>query len=266
MVINSRRRCLAGIAAIDRGVDDRDVVGRGVAAGTAGAGDYREQFAGVVAPRGEWVKPPTALEIACRAFLVGVRGDQGGVDSDADHAVDVAVGGAYRRDGAVAGRDQRPHRGADLVAGLHEALQGFGVEFVEGAPQRGRRGHRPEQPRLIAEHRDLRHTARAVGDGHRQIPHHRAPVVGHVRPYQGIRHFGGQAGLVGEHSGDHVAGAGHDIITADLDVEPAGPFCCSVHLKGAPVLWISGVSTTPIILERVHFSRSRHPDPAYPHE
>lgn len=43
-----------------------------------------------------------------------------------------------------------------------------------------------------------------------------------VRTCQRIGQRAGQAGLIGEHPGDHTAGVRHDVITADFDVKVSG--------------------------------------------
>ena len=188
----------------DRGVDDRDMIGRRVRARVAAARQDREQFPGIVTPRGKWMKPIAALEVPRRALLVRVGADQGGVDADHDHRTEIAVGGARRWDPPVPGRDQLPHPFPGPVPGHRDPRQRRIVDLVQRPPHRRDRRDRPEHPRLIAQHPRIGEAVGAVGDRDRHVAQHRAPVVGHLRARQRRRQRAGQPGRVGQHPRDHV--------------------------------------------------------------
>lgn len=135
----------------DRLVDELHMVGGGVGPGVPGPRQQRQALPGVVAPRRKWMKPKAALEVPCSQFLVGVGTDQGGVDADADHPLDVTVGGGNRGDLAVPGLNQRPHPTANLIACLGEPAHGLVIDLAECPPRRGGRGDGAEDPLLVTE-------------------------------------------------------------------------------------------------------------------
>ena len=97
-----------------------------------------------------------------RSLLLGMGGDQGGIEVD-----DVEAGVGSRG----------PHLLAGTRSGHRDPLECFGVDGLEGPPRRRRRGHLPEQIGLITEHRKVRDGVAAVGDHHGQIDEDLAAVM-----------------------------------------------------------------------------------------
>ena len=158
-------------------VEDVDVVGGGVRAGVAAAQLAGEKLPGVVAERQHRVIPERPLERRRRLFLLRMADHDRGVQID-HQAGQLAAGrgGRWERrptglavlgPGHLAGRRSRPR----------DPGQPGVVDAVEQPPTRRVRGHRPEQRRLVLEHRHIRDGARPVSDRDRHVDQHPPRVV-----------------------------------------------------------------------------------------
>jgi hypothetical protein len=143
---------------------DRDLVDGGVGAGVARAQQSAHRLTGLVAVGQHRVKAVAAFEVARRALLVGVRGQQRGVQIDRCQR---------RRPGEL------PHPGASpgvcaIQRVEHPRCAG---DLVDHPKRRGVRGDRPEQRRLVADRAQVGQAVAAVGEHHRQITDHPARVM-----------------------------------------------------------------------------------------
>ena len=108
------------------------------------------------------MEPEPTLVGRRRVFLVRMRTDQGGVD--VDH-VEPRI------------RTRRPRLRPCVGSSDLDPFQRVGVDGLEGAPHRGMRRHLTEQPRLLAQRRQVRDPFAAVGEHHRQIDQHLTAVM-----------------------------------------------------------------------------------------
>jgi hypothetical protein len=148
------------------GVEYDDVIGGGVRAGLARSQQLGDRFpttvVTVIDEPEQRVEPESLLPRAGRVLLVGVRGDQGGVEID--HYLSAL--------------DRGPGHGPDPLAGRRPggADRGEGVVGIRGQPRdqprhRRVRGDRAEHPGLGAQHRDITGGVPAERDRDREIGH-----------------------------------------------------------------------------------------------
>ena len=133
----------------------------GVGAGVAAPQHRGEALAGRVEIGHQRMEPVSALVGPRGGLLVRMGVHQRGVD--VDH-IEPRIG------------SRGPHRGAGLSTGrldLPDAVPGR----LEGPPQRRRRRHLTEQPRLGRHRGDVTDRVAAVGDHHRRIHQHPPPVM-----------------------------------------------------------------------------------------
>lgn len=186
-----------------------------------------------------------------------MRFDQGRIDADDDQIFDVAVRGASRRYRSVTAGDQRPHVSADLVAVGGDLSQCVCVDVGAGAPRGRGRCDGAEDSFLVSEDLDIGDGGAAAGDRYCEVSEDSAAVVDRIVAGQctgkGVR----QADFVGEYAGHDASGVGHDVVSADFDVEAVGPLDI-LHVRGAPVSADFDVVANTIIAGRVHLSLFRH--------
>jgi hypothetical protein len=156
-----------------RFVGHADVVGGGIGIRVPGPQHPRQRLAGIVQPGEQGVKSIPMLVGGRTAFFLRMAGHQRGVEVD-HQARHHRAGAPHRGDrpACFAAQQPRPFPGSsarDLQV-IEERL----VNRVEDPPRRRRRGHRPEQVRLVAEHRQVPDRDTAVGEHHRQISQHPA--------------------------------------------------------------------------------------------
>lgn len=111
------------------------MIGGGVRAGVAGPQDGGECLVGLVEVAEQRVESEAALVVASRLLLLGVGGDQGGVDVEDDLL------------GAGAGLPGPRPRGS---AGLTDPIEDLGVDRLRDPMCSGLRGYLPEQRLLTA--------------------------------------------------------------------------------------------------------------------
>jgi len=157
-------------------VQDRDVVGGGVAAGVAGPQDAGQGLVGVVQEPEYRVIAEGMLERRRGLFLLGMADHHAGVQID-DQTRDVAARGAGRGDypaglGSLC-PGQFPRLGASGAQTGQLRLIGVGQD-----PPCGRsRCDRPEHRRLLTQDRQVADALPAVSEHHRHIDRDPARVV-----------------------------------------------------------------------------------------
>jgi hypothetical protein len=109
------------------------------------------------------VEAEAALEVARCPYLVGMGGDQCGVEVQRD---------PLRR------RPLRPGSLARLPTRPAQDVHSLRCDRVDDTPGGRRRRHLAEQLGLLAQHIQVGQAAAPVRDGHDQIPHHLVRVVG----------------------------------------------------------------------------------------
>jgi len=160
----------------DRGGEHGEVVGHGVGSGVARAQQHLQALAGVGAPRRERVEAEAFLEGGGRPVLVGVRGDQGGVQVDDDPSGEQLARHDQPGEPAWAGAEQLPHV---LTHGCHrlgDLAQRRVVGRGQGAVHGGVRRWFAEHAGLVFQQCDVGHAGGAQHDRHRHRHQHRAPV------------------------------------------------------------------------------------------
>jgi hypothetical protein len=121
------------------------------------------------------------------ALFLRMAGHQGGVQADHQARHDRARA-PYRQDSAAgfAAQPLGPFPGSS-PGELHMIQQRFAYR-VEGPPRGRRGGHRPEQARLVAQHREIADRDAAVGEHHRHMgADTRPPVLTVTFGYDAIR-------------------------------------------------------------------------------
>ena len=146
----------------ERVIEDDLMIDGGARSGVAGTQQPSQALPGAVQIAVEGVEPEPVLVGRGRPLLVGVRTDQGGVDVD---NVEPRIG------------TRSPNRRPRLRACLTNAGQRVVVDGFQGAPRRRVRRHLTEQAGLVPQGRQIRDRFAAIGDHHRQIDQHLAPVM-----------------------------------------------------------------------------------------
>ena len=137
------------------------VVGR-ARCGVARAQPGGQWLAGGVEEGDQGVEPEAVLVVRGGALFVGVGTHQRGVEVD-DVEAGVETGG--------------PRLSPSAGPGRGDALQGGGIDRLEGPPGRRNRRHVAEQTRLVRQHPQIGDGGGPIGDGHGQIHEHLAPVM-----------------------------------------------------------------------------------------
>lgn len=158
------------------GVQDRDVVGGGVAAGVAGPQDAGEGLVGVVQEPEDRVVAERMFERRRRLLFLRMADHHAGVQVD-DQTRDVAARGA--------GGGDRPAGFGGLCPGQFPRLGASGpqcrqlrlVGVGQDPPCRRGRSDRPEHRRLLAQDRQVADALPTVGEHHRHIDRDPARVV-----------------------------------------------------------------------------------------
>jgi hypothetical protein len=162
---------------------------------------------------------PGALIGARREFLIGMRDHQRGVDPNHDGGPQIAVSDPRWGDLAVPCGDQRPHvlAGGGPRPGNLAALR-F-ADLVQSPPQGRIRGDRAVQLGLVAQGSQIRHHPTAIGDEHRGIGQHPAPIVNGNKPAadQRPRQSLGQAGAVDQQPQHRSSRVINHVATADVN-------------------------------------------------
>ena len=231
------------------------MIGGGVAAGRAGAQHPGQRLRRVIAGRDDRVMPE-AFEVRLCQLLVAVRRDDGRVEPDAGHALELPVGDPDRRQRAVPGGAVRPrvpprliHRGRDPAPSAVPA----GGGLLQRPPRGRHRRDRPEQLPLVAHHPEVADHPGAVGDRARQVREHPAPVMPAQGRRQRRRQAGRQARAVRQLAEQGQPRVRHDARAAAGDFKTARP-SGTVHFEGAPRTGVIKASTTLIVPVQGHFS------------
>jgi len=138
----------------ERALEHLDVVGSGVRAGVARPQQTRQRLLASRLVAEQRVEAEAALVRPGRALLVGVSGDQGGVEVE-DHALGCAC--------------QLPHPSAGAGARRPDRLQTPLVEHGEYPPSGRIRGNLAEQARLVAQRAQVGQAVAAVGEHYREL-------------------------------------------------------------------------------------------------
>jgi hypothetical protein len=131
------------------------MIGGGIGGSVPWPQQPAERLPRLVQIRLQRVKPVTALVVAGRLLLLGVRGGQGRVNIDRQ---------PVRRAVQFSEPLARPRMGATKLA--QQLLAG---DLVDHPERRRIRGDRPEQRLLVTNGTEIRHALAAVGKHHRQI-------------------------------------------------------------------------------------------------
>jgi hypothetical protein len=198
-----------------------------------GAQDAGQRLATLVQIADQGVEAEAALEVARRSFLLGVGGDQRGVEVERD---------PLRR------CPLRPGSLARLPAPIAQDAQPLGRDRIDDPPGRRRRRHLAEKLGLPAQHAQVGLAVAAVRDAHDQIAQHPAWIMGRTsapgrrpprrqrrRPPQPVGEFG-KGGTPRMASDSGAIGGDDECATA------AG----RLHLGGALLGWVLGRLTTPV--------------------
>ena len=140
-----------------------EVVGGGVGGGVAGPQDGGQRLAALGQVAEQRVKAEAALVVAGGAFLLGVGGEERGVDVE-DQLLGPGAG--------------IPCLGHRLGPGGADRFEQAGVDRLHHPVGRRLRGHCPEQSLLAAQHAEVRDAIAAVGDGDGKVAQDDAGVVG----------------------------------------------------------------------------------------
>lgn len=159
-----------------RGVEDSDLVGCAVRAGTAFAQQRGQRLSGaavrVVDEGQHGMEPEPAFVVRGGTFLLRVRTDQGRVQVDHDLA-----GLGHRR-------PVPPGAGPGLGAGgtdRSHGCVGIGGQRLDQPAHRGVGGDRTEQLALCTHQTDIGQTVAAQGEGDGQVQHRLARIVERTR-------------------------------------------------------------------------------------
>ena len=194
-------------------IQDRDVVGGGVAAGPSGTQDPGQRLVRVVQEAQDRMHPEPAFEVRRRLLLLRMHLDQGGVDVH-HHIVQVPPGGVGRRQhppGLLGARQPGPL--PRRRPGRPQPGQAPVVDAGQHPPRRRRRGDRPVQVRLIGQGGDVSDRLTAVGEHHRQIDQHLpriVPTAAAADPISGGRVLRPQPGPLGQLPQQRGPGVRHD--------------------------------------------------------
>ncbi len=241
----------------DRLIQDPQVIGDGVRPGAAGPHHPGQRLVRIVAIGQQWVMPEP-FEIRFRAFLLRARGRDSRIQADADHLVQDLIGDPHPGHLPVPGDDPLPRRGPGRVHRRGDPPCGdfpAAGDLLQRPPHRRHRRDRaqhltlPRQDSEIADHRG------AVGDRHRQVRQHPAPVVQRQEPPagQGLRQPARQAGPVSQRPQQHHTRVRHDSLTASSDIQALQPRG-RVHLRSAPRTGLDNGFTSFIVPVQGHFS------------
>jgi hypothetical protein len=152
-------------------IGDLDVVGGGIGVRVPGPQHPGQRFPGVVQPGEQGVISIAVLVCGRRLLLLGMAGHQGGVEID-HQAGHHHAGAPHDRDAAPAFAAQQPRSfPGSSTRDLHLIEQRF-VDRVQHPPRCRGGGHRPEQVRLVTQHRQVADRHPAIGEHHRQIGQH----------------------------------------------------------------------------------------------
>jgi len=190
----------------EREREDLEVIGRGVGPGAALSQDAGQGLAGAVEVAEQRVEAEAALPGRGGALLLGVGGDEVGVEVKDD-----LRGCPAERPRALA--RCRPR----LAHPLEPSLFGRGRHR---APGRGRGGHRAEQLGLLAQGAEVGQAVAAVGEAQREIAQD-APAV--VAPGalagagEGLREGARQPEAIGELGDQRGPRAGHQTVSVRRD-------------------------------------------------
>jgi hypothetical protein len=145
-----------------RQVQDLHVVGCGVGPGISRAKHRRQGFVGGVQPATERMKAKAVLVIGRGVLLLGVSGEQGGVE------VQHVVAGVGSR---------LPGPGPGLRPSGAHCRQAVRIHRVDHPPRRGVRCHGSEQTGLVAQRGEIAQRRPAVGQHQCHIHQHVAGIV-----------------------------------------------------------------------------------------
>jgi hypothetical protein len=143
-----------------------------------------------------------------------MRDGDGGIEPDADHAVQDPVRQPHPGQRAVPGHDLRPrvppgraHRRSDPLVSARPAIG----DLLQRPPRGRHRCHQAEQLPLVRHHPEIGDHPGTVRDRACQVGQHPAPVMDqHPRRGQRGRQPVGQAGLVGQMPQQRQSGMRHD--------------------------------------------------------
>ena len=152
-------------------VQHGDMVGRGVRAGTARAQDGGQGLVGVVQPAPERVEAITVLVVGRRLLLLGVCGEQGGVEVQGHIAV---LGDGAEPRCPCPDTRRRPR--------LADGAQALIVDGLDHPPGGRARGDTAEQVGLVPQRRHVRQAVPAVGEHDRQVDEHPPRVMAAATP------------------------------------------------------------------------------------
>jgi hypothetical protein len=167
-----------------------------------------QRLAGLVEVRQQRVKPEAALERPRGTVLVGVRGDQRGVDVDHDPPRRAPAFQALRRARARASRSAPSSVGSAAIRSMTRKAV---ASEATGAEQR----------LLVAHGAQVGQAVAAVGQHHRQVPHDAArivPAAPRAHPRQTLRQRRGQPQPVGRLGQPPGTGVRHQPLSVRRDL------------------------------------------------
>ncbi len=192
-------------------VEDGDVVSGGVGTGVAGPEQCGQGFAGVVQEAQQWVVAEAALVGGRRLLLLGVAGNQGGVEvQDKTGQVASARAGCGYPCPGLGGLQPCDLPGGG--PGRAQAGECSRVDAGQQAPGGRRGGDGAEHLRLVAQQGQVRYRIAAVGEHDREIdrdPDGIVPGATRSQPTECVREGAGQAsdiGEIGQQAGSGVTG------------------------------------------------------------
>ena len=149
----------------------------GVGAGVPGPQRRGEHLLGVVAPHPDRVVPEPALERGRRRLLLRVRRHQGGVHVEDHRVAEVGAGDLRGRQRRHLRRAAPTRAGGPWRGPSRPASSPRGSARPGSATPSARDATGPSTWRLVAQHVDVGDGLTTVGQQHRQVDQHPAPVM-----------------------------------------------------------------------------------------
>jgi len=177
------------------------------------------------------------------ACSFAVRDHDRGVDVQHHRLAQVGPGDLAGRDGAVPLNDLSPHVTADPSPRSSDLLQPARRDRIQRPPHRRRRRDRTEHADLVAQHVDVSDRLTTIGEHHRNVREHPAPVMDRDErtPCHRLRQLVRQAGSICQQPQRNTARVSYHADTITGHGQAGGPRS-TLHLRSAFHLELLGLS------------------------